>query len=556
MPYKNRNVARQTALCLMLFVLAGLLRGLGMLPRYPSWLLSQIRSMIYTGIVLFWMFSVSDRVVHTRIRRCLGASGGLCILWLLLRICRYDYFKADHLAQVRHLNRILWYGYYIPQILIPLLGFLAVLCIGRREKEGSRWERLIWLPALALIVLVMTNDLHQLCFYTPGSAEVLETHYVHGIGYYLCAAWIGGMMAIDLILMMHRSRNYVRRRMALIPVAVFLAGFLLALSHEVGLQDLWHFPESFMAGFIWFWESCFQIGLIPGNTGYEAFFKDADMSAVITGQDGEICYRTKKELEVGPDTLAEAMMGPVMLDEDRQLSEADIPGGHVFWVTDFSDVHSVQRALAETERALAEETQLIEAENEIRQRAARVREQELLYDEIRRFSADYLGRIRGELETLETEMVPENLALACFYTAYVKRRSNMMILAREEMLLPVRELVLAVRESLDYLNYRGIAASVSGRPEGSIAAGELIRLYDFFEAVAEALLPSLSSLLVSVNEGEGTVQLKLMADGPLQPPDLSPERYEGMQIAAFEEDGTLYISGTAAAGASGEEVRP
>ena len=83
------------------------------------------------------------------------------LLFLVVRMIKYDLTRNDDI-----LNRYLWYSYYISQCLIPPTLLLASLSI--ETKNGKSLKKtwcLIYLPAILLLTLIFTNDLHQLALY-------------------------------------------------------------------------------------------------------------------------------------------------------------------------------------------------------------------------------------------------------------------------------------------------------------------------------------------------------------------------------------------------------
>lgn len=113
---------------------------------------------IYAGLLLFWMQSVQARLLPTRARRYIVAAAILMLLYLALRVFKY---RISGVAPVP--TRYAVYAYWIPQMLIPALFLMTCLCIRRGEASQRRGELLL-IPACALSVLAMTNDLHALIY--------------------------------------------------------------------------------------------------------------------------------------------------------------------------------------------------------------------------------------------------------------------------------------------------------------------------------------------------------------------------------------------------------
>ena len=105
------------------------------------------------------------RIVQTQVRRYLLAISVLMVLWILLRSIK---FSIDNMEA----GRWLWYFYYFPMLLIPMLSVFVSLSLGKGENfQLPRWTKLLYFPTLLLLLLVLTNDLHQQVFSFPSGAQ-------------------------------------------------------------------------------------------------------------------------------------------------------------------------------------------------------------------------------------------------------------------------------------------------------------------------------------------------------------------------------------------------
>ena len=126
-------------------------------------LADQCRNCIYLGMYCAWVIYLEKHVVHRKTRRCLTAIGCLMVFWFFVRTVKF-HILHDPLGE-----HICWYLYYIPMILIPVLGLAAAMFLG--EKDGEKTGRKIIVLlffAVIMIVCVFTNDLHQLVFRFSG----------------------------------------------------------------------------------------------------------------------------------------------------------------------------------------------------------------------------------------------------------------------------------------------------------------------------------------------------------------------------------------------------
>lgn len=119
-----------------------------------------LSALFLSAAILLWKGTVSHRMIRHDVRRVVIVMSWLMVGWLLLRLFKYQ-LTADGL-----LCRMCWYGYYIFQLALPVtLLYLAVIL---DHPEGEKKPlRPLWPPLACYalsVLLVLTNDLHQLVF--------------------------------------------------------------------------------------------------------------------------------------------------------------------------------------------------------------------------------------------------------------------------------------------------------------------------------------------------------------------------------------------------------
>ena len=107
------------------------------------------------------------------------------VFWFVIRTLKYNVFYEPVL------RRYSWYGYYVPLLSIPSLSVIAALKMRESENQKRRqWTGIFLVITVGVILLVMTNDLHQLVFRFPAEKPWTDDEYFYGPGFVLCVAWI------------------------------------------------------------------------------------------------------------------------------------------------------------------------------------------------------------------------------------------------------------------------------------------------------------------------------------------------------------------------------
>lgn len=542
MPYRNGKVIRITCNAILLFILAGIIHTMDF--SDSNIFLEVIKTIginiIYTGLALFWGISLHQRVMQKNILHYLQIMDAGIVLWMILRYVKYEFFVGTA-------ARYLWYLYYLPQIIVPLVLFYCVLSIGRRENESidRKWYLLL-IPACVLFIGIMTNDFHNLAFkFQPGMRD-WSNEYSYGILYFMIMLWMMGLVIISLIIIYRKCKVCCSRRKAWIPVGVFIVGTIIGITQLLGMQNFYNIPEILCATFIGIVESCMQIGLLHINNGYSNFFRKLAIPAELVDKDGKTVYSSVKYIDATSEEKEKALEEPILIRNDYKLNAVEVNGGEFFYCEDIHAINEVNNKLNKIREQLQSENQLITEENELKKRTIKIEERTKLYE-------DLSIRIKPQLDMVEklvdkvskNDDVENNLSRMCIYGGYIKRLCNLMILCKENNMMLVRELENCIRESLDYLALRGIATSFENQALGMIDSEELIQIYSIFELVIEQQLDRMEAILVRIEDDGTDVSFKIMLETVGETDDLdftSLQLSNKLIINTNKEENTMYIS--------------
>ena len=470
-----------------------------------------LRTWIYLGLFSAWAVSIRQRIMQKNLRHYLYLCAMLIILFIYLRTVRY-FFVEKQTA----LSLILWYSYYISLIFLPLMVFFVSLTVGNPEsyKIPKSWYLLV-IPALVILILILTNNIHQLAFRLPPGFNTTTRQYHYGPVYWTAVVWIGVLGIVSLIILLRKS--YVpERKLFGLPFLVLFAGLGYSLLYILRVPVIFQsdMPVTVSLITILMLESCIQGGLIPANTHYRELLEASSLTIFIADESYQICFSSRTTPQPPVEIMKKAEKAPVELDTDNRLLSVPISGGHVMWSEDISAVRRILLELNEAKVQLAEENELLQAEVVLKEKTARVKEQNRLYEIIARTVSRQLAEIEETLRepVRSEEEFRARLARVCVIGAYVKRRSNLILIGDNRKVLPVAELYYCLKESAEYLKVSGIACFFDHREEGTAASTILQLMYDIFEEAIEASLATLTSLLMILKTSEEGLYFRLEAE--------------------------------------------
>ena len=469
---------------------------------------SRLRSYIYIGIISAWYISLKMRIVEKRIQRHLCAVALLMIFWMVVRTIKFG-------STNNTIQRYLWYFYYLPMLFIPLEAFIISMSLGNKKLPG--WIKYLFVPANLLLLLVLTNDIHQRVFIFKDS--LLSTKaYTYGIGYYIVALWMITFAGISLFIMVSKCR--LKDSWIYLPLFPFAISILYAIGYakEVPFVRVW-LTDLTVAQCLFFmsmFESCIQSGLIQSNVGYRELFEATTMKAELFNKDFKLLYSSIDNPVTDKNILKKALKEATFLDENTLIKGHDIKHGYIFWQEDISKLVSINKELELTQEELIDTGDVLKASHEQQERYLRLTEESRLYDLIELDTSEQVKILNEKVQRLkEVEDINEArflLGEIIVLGTYIKRKSNLIFIGREKKVIDIDELKLCLNETSSNLCLCGIDAKMIVDIKKEYPRGIIHKIYDYLEDILEISFSSLKSILFCVYEEKGVIQVNATVD--------------------------------------------
>ena len=502
---------------------------------------SHLRSGIYVFLFSVWCYSLWIRIVQTQARRYLLAISVLMVLWILLRSIKYSIENTD-------VERWLWYFYYFPMLFIPMLSVFVSRSLGKGEDfRLPRWTKILYVPTLLLLLLVLTNDLHQQVFSFP-SGVLSDREYRYEGGYFFVMGWEALCAGFAFLSMAKNCRIPRSRRIRWLPLVPLALSLAYACAYVKKVYWVWVIAGDMTVSqcliFASILECCIQCGLIQSNLGYDELFEATSLPVQITDQ--AFCPQYVSVAMRGalpPNELRQMRVDTIHLGDDTLLKRHRLRSGWVFWKEDISALHQIRKELELTRDELRDTGDVLAAENAQRARWLKLTEENRLYDMMEAQTARQIAMLRDLLSELQKTEDPDRarhlLGQVIIIGTYIKRRSNLIFVGVQRGAISAQELRLCLNESSENISVYGADCKAIVKGEGQLTVEQATQVYDLFEAVVETELESLRALLISIEVGKWVeVALCVSAAEPLcglraRFPDLEWEQ---------DEDGLQYVT--------------
>ncbi len=513
--------------------------------RFPMRNLSTIYLLILSVcLVLYYAHRVSPTGGLSVTMKSISWMG---LLLILLRGIKYSAF-----SEVGVLARHTWYLYYVPLLLLPLFLFYISLLVSPKEHVRISWVwRLTLSLTVVLILLVVTNDLHQLAFRFRPDFRNWDREYTHGWLFYAATFWQYALYMAAILILVNKCRIGSSKKNAwiiLIPFAIGIAMNVLLFTERMPRLNgsyIIEFPEALICMTAAVLECCIQLGLIPTNTNYGRLFPFFSISAQITDQNGTPVYVSRSALPLAHAQFA--MESGARIDAHTVLHKMQLPGGFGFWQDDMTELDRLNAALAEAKEALAQEAEVIRLRNELKQRQTKIEQRTLVYDTIAKRTqrqSQTISQLAKTARLSSDSAVKEDCRhQITLLGAYIKRYANLMLLSQERSVIEVGELGLSVSEVLRYLNNCGIPGEFISHADGTVSAAAALSVFEAFETLLETNLSCLQGVFVNLSEQEN-VTFKMTFENLSEP--LSDEGTQWLLTAGVlseiqREDDVTYI---------------
>ena len=475
----------------------------------------QLRNCIYLGLYCAWVIYLEKHVVYKKMRRCLTAIGCLMVFWFFVRTVKFHIF---HEPLGEH---ICWYLYYIPMILIPVLGLSAALFfVEKDEKKTVRQIIILLTVAAVLIISVFTNDLHQLVFRFSKQPPFSDRDYSYGILFAVIQGWMLSCLTGMEIILIRKSRIPGKKQfwLPVIPGVLLLGWNVGNIFHLSFIQtlagDMTAVCCLLMAAI---YQGCIVCGLIQTNNRYfELFQTSGGLDAEITDDSFQRYYHSGDFPKLSPEMRTMIIHRSSVQEQGIRINHIPIRGGHLFWSEDISILLDQYQDIREQQEELTARNRLLQKTYEKEAERRKTEEQNRLLNMIQNQTAgqlELLSQLMDELERTESrERYDLLLGKIVVIVTYLKRRKNLVLTqyTSDGNVLTMEDLRQSLAESCDSLKLCRIrAAYYVENGDIQLNAEDILKCYDTFEWLAERLSDVMQSMFYRVSQIDDDLRISV-----------------------------------------------
>lgn len=456
-----------------------------------------LSALLIAAAILLWKGTVSHRMIRHDIRQAVVVMSWLMVGWLLLRLFKYQLLAEETLS------RMCWYGYYLFQLALPVALLYLAEILDRPEGE-RRLLRPLWPPLVCYglsVLLVMTNDLHQLVFLFDPEGN-WPSDYRYGIGYWLVIAvsLLFLVLAIGKLFCKSRRSTYWGSKVFPLLFCGGLFAYLIAYICRVPLAWESDLTVCICTIAVLFFETVLHTGLIPVNTQYQRLFASAPIGLTLLDENGRTVLSSRGVRPISHfvwQRLRMDMEQPLLRDRDTQLHAVPVRSGMAVWQEDLSQLNRLRKEIQDVQARLETANALLREEGEVKKRLLTAETNRALFEQL---DCDMERRIVSLVRLMEA--LPEteqSKALTAYITlclCHIKRRCNLFFLARQGEAILGEELSIYLDELAELAGYAGLQMLICCGQGGALEIRSAALCYDFaFETISWAIKENASPLM-------------------------------------------------------------
>jgi len=411
--------------------------------RPDDWVWPFVVYLVYLGVSVGWTFKINRTVMNRNMRNFLMQEMAIMVFWMTIKMIQ------DGILDDPILIRKTGYLIVFPVVLIPLYGFFAVKTIGKGNETQFDWRyRLLYIPAVILIVLNITNDRHHIIFKMHDDpTDPLE--FRPNYGFVILCIWVITFMALRIGMMIKRRSGDIRKIGSvstwIIASLISLLIIYTSLSPYISPGfTLMEFTAMMFFGEGLIWENGVIGGAIAINSRYGRIFDSSTIAMQIVDTHGNVIKRSKSANTIDRATFEKLKeKGSLAPGRDIEYRIYPVNKGYVIWENEIKQVNDLIERFKSDEENLMNDVAIVEEELRISSGQVKEIEQNRILTDVTRDIKDEISLLKDLLKkTDDISTRDRTLRKINIVGTYIKRHCAVSIAERSEGKAEGRDIIL------------------------------------------------------------------------------------------------------------------
>ena len=436
--------------------------------------------LLYMILVVVWLSTVIRRAMQKSVRQSALLTAIILLGWMAVRMVKYQ-------IEDPILNHYLWYIYYLFQLALPIVALYLAWSIDRQgDMSPPKWLRAVAAFNGLLVLLTLTNDLHNLIFQIDFSNPNWANDYGYGFVFWIIQIACYLPLAAAVVIMLIKSARNPHKKGFVLPIVFLILLALYGFGYITRVPIAWESDFTMVIGVftLLFFESAMRTGMIPVNTKYNAFFTHSPLAMRITDMAGKTVLSSMPDVEYDEGMLMSALASyplPAHPDENTLLYATSIAGGSAFWQEDITGLNQLHADVEDSVRSLTAVNAFLAEEEKIKRAITEETEKTRLMTEFEIEISGHTTRLSSMIEKIGSMAgQPKDTVILSLLLCYIKRQSNLFFREQETDIIPFDELAVYLDELADIASYADVKIITTGEIKKPVSVQKARLFYNFF----------------------------------------------------------------------------
>ena len=463
-------------------------------------------------------------------------------IYFIILFCLFAFWLGikifDKVSGFNDNNDYTWYLLYIPLLFIPSMWFITNNQIYIKNKTYKKVVAIISLAiSLLLLLLVLTNNLHQFVFIFPD--DVTGNHvgdYKYNIGYFVLYAFIFVEILTTIVLFYVFSLKKTTIKQKIFPSMVILLVLVYSILYVATdifvpyLSDMTLVYTVLGTLLVYVLLKC---GLVKNSGAYFEFFETCNVPLAIVNEKADIEYQNTR--------YEEQKASKNMLLQKQKLNS-----GTLLVLEDVGKLKSLQNNLKKEIEKLEYSNKILKKNKEILQKEKQIEFHTMLYNKVEKQIKNKRFVLEQLLNNLPTKITKENknqtkeiLNEIKIVVGYLKRKTSLILFAEQKNDISKDELKLLFNESFNDLKWLKINAGI-GLDEKPVPISTANKFYDIYNELLTKIKKENLDIWLTIKKRD-VWEFEITFDGiRLEKPELNlPKEYKMDYFFTFEDESTI-----------------
>ena len=463
-------------------------------------------------------------------------------IYFIILFCLFAFWLGikifDKVSGFNDNNDYTWYLLYIPLLFIPSMWFITNNQIYIKNKTYKKVVAIISLAiSLLLLLLVLTNNLHQFVFIFPD--DVTGNHvgdYKYNIGYFVLYAFIFVEILTTIVLFYVFSLKKTTIKQKIFPSMVILLVLVYSILYVATdifvpyLSDMTLVYTVLGTLLVYVLLKC---GLVKNSGAYFEFFETCNVPLAIVNEKADIEYQNTR--------YEEQKASKNMLLQKQKLNS-----GTLLVLEDVGKLKSLQNNLKKEIEKLEYSNKILKKNKEILQKEKQIEFHTMLYNKVEKQIKNKRFVLEQLLNNLPTKITKENknqtkeiLNEIKIVVGYLKRKTSLILFAEQKNEISKDELRLLFNESFNDLKWLKINAGI-GLDEKPVPISAANKFYDIYNELLTKIKKENLDIWLTIKKRD-VWEFEITFDGiRLEKPELNlPKEYKMDYFFTFEDESTI-----------------